>query len=145
MVCVAYSAQPSKSTRKAAPKAAPKKAPAKKKTVTASSKKKSTARARTSSSRRRRPSYRAGQQKPAPERYADIQRALAQRGYFSGETDGKWGDHSVEALKKFQASQNLKPDGKLSSLSLIALGLGPKRLESVQQPPLRQQPPPAPQ
>jgi hypothetical protein len=36
----------------------------------------------------------------------------------------------VEALKRFQADQNLTPDGKLGSLSLIALGLGPKRLSA---------------
>jgi hypothetical protein len=30
-------------------------------------------------------------------------------------------------LKKFQAEQNLESSGKINSLSLIALGLGPKR------------------
>jgi len=33
----------------------------------------------------------------------------------------------VEALKRFQASQNIDANGKINSLSLIALGLGPKR------------------
>ena len=40
----------------------------------------------------------------------------------------QWGPESVDALKRFQADQNLMPDGKINSLSLIALGLGPKRL-----------------
>jgi hypothetical protein len=33
----------------------------------------------------------------------------------------------VDALKRFQRDQNIGDDGKLGSLSLIALGLGPKR------------------
>ena len=67
---------------------------------------------------------------PTKERYQQIQQALADKGYFSGETNGAWGPDSMEALKRFQADQNLTPDGKLSSLSLIALGLGPKRLSA---------------
>ena len=68
------------------------------------------------------------QQAPTPERYQEIQQALAKKGYFQGEASGKWGADSDEALKRFQADQNLTPDGKINSLSLIALGLGPKRL-----------------
>jgi peptidoglycan hydrolase-like protein with peptidoglycan-binding domain len=72
-------------------------------------------------------SWRTGQQQPAPERYRGIQEALIGRGYLEGPATGEWGPQSVEALKKFQLEQNLKGDGKLDSLSLIALGLGPKR------------------
>ena len=57
----------------------------------------------------------------------EIQQALANRGYFTGDVNGVWGPESVEALKKFQEAQKLSPDGKLGALSLIALGLGPKR------------------
>ncbi len=71
---------------------------------------------------------RAYQQVPTPERYKEIQQALAQKGCYKGEANGEWGSDSSEALKHFQADQNLTPDGKLGSLSLIALGLGPKRL-----------------
>ena len=67
------------------------------------------------------------QSAPTPERYMEIQQALANKGYFTGEVNGVWGSESVEALKKFQAAQNLSPDGKLGALSLIGLGLGPKR------------------
>ena len=67
---------------------------------------------------------------PTKERYQQIQQALASKGYFSGEANGQWGPDSAEALKRFQADQNLTPDGKLTSLSLIALGLGPKRLSA---------------
>ena len=71
----------------------------------------------------RRRSY---QQTPTPERYKEIQQAMASKGYFQGEVNGEWKSDSVDALKRFQAEQNLTPDGKLSALSLIALGLGPK-------------------
>jgi len=68
------------------------------------------------------PSY---QQHPDPQRYAEIQRALADRGYFHGAADGEWKDDSVDALKRFQADQKLPDDGKISALTLTGLGLGP--------------------
>ena len=70
---------------------------------------------------------RAAQQQPTVERYKEIQQALADKGYFRGPVDGAWGSDSVEALKRFQREQNLEDDGKIGSLSLIALGLGPQR------------------
>ncbi len=71
----------------------------------------------------RRPS----QTQPSTDRYKEIQQALADKGYFNGAVDGSWGTDSVESLKRFQRDQNIGDDGKLGSLSLIALGLGPKR------------------
>ena len=70
---------------------------------------------------------RSTQKEPAPERYKEIQQSLADKGYFAGPVNGTWGPGSVEALKRFQRDQNIGDDGKLGSLSLIALGLGPKR------------------
>jgi len=70
------------------------------------------------------------QLQPSPERYREIQQALADKGYFSGTPDGVWGATSTDALKRFQHDQNLTEDGKVDSLSLIALGLGPKRAVS---------------
>ena len=67
------------------------------------------------------------QSAPSQERYREIQQALAERGYYDGAVDGVWNNSSVEALRRFQLDQNLEPDGKLGALSLIALGLGPKR------------------
>ena len=67
------------------------------------------------------------QQQPSANRYKEIQQALADKGYFQGPVDGAWNTGSVEALKRFQKDQNLDADGKIGSLSLIALGLGPKR------------------
>jgi peptidoglycan hydrolase-like protein with peptidoglycan-binding domain len=74
------------------------------------------------------------QQAPTPDRYREIQQALEAKGYFHGEPNGAWGADSADALKRFQAEQNLMPDGKINSLSLIALGLGPKRLTAKSDP-----------
>ena len=57
----------------------------------------------------------------------EIQQALADKGYYRGTINGEWDAESVEALKRFQADQNLAVDGKIGALSLIALGLGPRR------------------
>jgi murein L,D-transpeptidase YcbB/YkuD len=73
------------------------------------------------------------QQQPTADRYKEIQQALAEKGYFQGPVDGSWNAGSVEALKRFQKDQNLDSDGKIGSLSLIALGLGPKRGETAAQ------------
>jgi len=63
--------------------------------------------------------------RPSAERYAQIQSALAKAGYFEGSANGVWGDSSVEALRRFQEDNGQDPTGKLDSLSLIKLGLGP--------------------
>jgi hypothetical protein len=72
-------------------------------------------------------SRRWAQQQPSAERYKEIQQALAERGYFHGDPNGTWGSESIDSLKRFQHDQSLAEDGKIGSLSLIALGLGPKR------------------
>jgi len=64
---------------------------------------------------------------PDTDRYQQIQQALAQKGYFKGEANGEWGDESVAALKQYQTDQKIPNDGKITSLSLIGLGLGPNR------------------
>jgi hypothetical protein len=79
-----------------------------------------------------RASRRAVQTAPTPERYREIQQALATKGYFKGDSNGRWGADSIDALKRFQHDQNLDQTGKLDSVSLIALGLGPKRSLSAQ-------------
>ena len=70
---------------------------------------------------------RSSQVQPSSERYKEIQQALSEKGYFGGSADGNWGPESMDALKRFQHDQNITEDGKISSLSIIALGLGPKR------------------
>ncbi|HEY3827395.1 MAG TPA: peptidoglycan-binding domain-containing protein [Bryobacteraceae bacterium] len=63
---------------------------------------------------------------PTPDRYKEIQQALVDKGYLKSDANGVWDNDSVEALRQFQTDQKLTPTGKLSSASLIALGLGPK-------------------
>ena len=73
---------------------------------------------------------------PTPQRYKEIQDALAAKGYLNPEdASGAWNQASVDALKKFQAGQNLDSTGKINSLSLIALGLGPRRETAAPKPP----------
>jgi peptidoglycan hydrolase-like protein with peptidoglycan-binding domain len=67
------------------------------------------------------------QQQPTPERYQEIQQALIDKGFLAGPATGKWDAQSADALKRFQADQKLASTGKLDALSLIRLGLGPKR------------------
>jgi peptidoglycan hydrolase-like protein with peptidoglycan-binding domain len=94
---------------------------------------KSAARPRTYT-RYRAPARPASQQAPTPERYKEIQQAMADKGYFKGNVDGLWSQESVDSLKHFQADQNLPAEGKLDSLSLIGLGLGPKRMTAQSAP-----------
>ena len=76
----------------------------------------------------KRTTWRNRQLAPTPERYKEIQAALSAKGYLNAEqANGQWTDTSAAALKKFQADQNIEANGKINSLSLIALGLGPKR------------------
>lgn len=71
--------------------------------------------------------WRTRQLAPSSDRYEEIQQALAAKGYLQPEeATGSWDQNSTDALKRFQAEQNLSATGKINSLSLIALGLGPK-------------------
>lgn len=64
---------------------------------------------------------------PTPDRYKQIQTALAAKGYLKPEdANGSWNQASVDGLKRFQSEQNIESTGKINSLSLIVLGLGPK-------------------
>ena len=61
------------------------------------------------------------------DRFKQIQMTLRTKGYNPGPIDGQWGGQSAAALKRFEADHNLPADGKLDSLVLIMLGLGPQR------------------
>jgi Putative peptidoglycan binding domain len=75
-----------------------------------------------------RTTWRNRQMAPTPERYKEIQDALVAKGYLKPEdATGGWSQTSSDALKRFQSDQNIESTGKINSLSLIALGLGPKR------------------
>jgi len=94
---------------------------------TSSAKKQTTSTARKTTVKRRTARRPAVQQQPTKERYAEIQQALIDRGFLEGPASGVWDRQSVEALKRFQESERLEPTGKITALSLIRLGLGPKR------------------
>ena len=145
MIVLVWSADGAVAPRKKAPAkktAAKKKASTAKKSGAAASSKKG---ASTASSRKpgttaksassrgkktagKRVTWRNRQLSPSPDRYREIQGALAAKGFLNPEdATGTWNQASSDALKKFQAEQNLESNGKINSLSLIALGLGPHR------------------
>jgi hypothetical protein len=76
---------------------------------------------------------------PTPERYQEIQQAMVAKGYGPQAPNGVWGPEWSSALKHYQQDQKIEPTGKLNSMSLITLGLGPKR-----EPPAGVTAPPAP-
>lgn len=78
----------------------------------------------------RKPKY-STQQSPTSDRYREIQQALIDKGFLEGEATGEWNQQSIDALKKFEQSQKLREDGKIDSMSLIALGLGPARTQDL--------------
>lgn len=72
---------------------------------------------------------------PTPERFKEIQDALVAKGYLKPEdVAGGWNQTSMDALKRFQGEQNIEASGKINSLSLIALGLGPKHDSNLTKP-----------
>jgi peptidoglycan hydrolase-like protein with peptidoglycan-binding domain len=89
-------------------------------------------------------SWRSRQLAPTPERYKQIQSALAERGYLKDAPNGVWDAQSADALKHFQQEQNLEPSGRVNSLSLIALGLGAKHGTAPASNPAQAPPPPNP-
>ncbi len=119
-------------------KSTAKKPPAQAKAGSRSSKAKKTARStkRRRSSSRRAAARSKAPRSPEPERIKEIQTALASRGY-DVEPSGVWDTRSVEAVKKFQDDndiKNLTGKGKLDSLTLIALGLGPNHGPQAEKP-----------
>lgn len=117
-------------TTKAAPKtAAPKAAVAAKPTAKSRSSVSHTTSASRNAKGARRPvtsTVRSRQSQPTPERYKEIQQALADKGYLKAEPTGVWDSQSVEALQRFQTDRKLQVTGKINAPSLIDLGLGPK-------------------
>jgi Putative peptidoglycan binding domain len=65
------------------------------------------------------------QMTPTPERYKEIQQALVDKGYLKSEPNGVWDAQSIDALRQFQTDKKLSVTGRISSASLIGLGLGP--------------------
>ena len=132
MAAFAWGVQPAAS-------AAKKKAPVKKAAVKSAAKKpgaqsKARAAVHTASAKKsattvpvKRTTWRNRQATPSSDRYREIQNALVAKGYLPADAaGGAWDQASADALKKFQSEQSLDSSGKINSLSLIALGLGPR-------------------
>ena len=71
---------------------------------------------------------------PTPDRYREIQDALASKGYLSSPGTGVWDQQSMDAMKRFLQDQKLEPTGKLTARSLTALGLNVKQPENAADP-----------
>lgn len=63
----------------------------------------------------------AGLAQDAKPNFADIQRALAIRGYNVGQVDGLWGRRSINALAAFQKAEGLSATGELDRATLSRL------------------------
>jgi peptidoglycan hydrolase-like protein with peptidoglycan-binding domain len=64
-----------------------------------------------------------------------IQAALKNAGYYTGEIDGKIGPMTKKAIKDFQAANSLEADGKVGTKTWAALSihLNPQTVESPSQ------------
>lgn len=76
------------------------------------------------------PSDSSGGQKMSPRnlnssQIEQIQQSLDNKGFKSGQADGKWGPQTMSALKNFQKSHNMSSTGNLDGQTIAALGLNP--------------------
>ena len=139
------------SSSKSTPKSGPAKSGTTKSTKTASSKTSPTkagTKARTKAGTKNAkaapaPTWRNRQQAPTADRYRQIQQALVDKGYLKSEPSGVWDADSTDAMQRFQSDQQLPPTGKITSASLIGLGLGGKSAGAPEAAPLPGSSPPA--
>jgi hypothetical protein len=68
-----------------------------------------------------------GQHTIDPERTRQIQEALIQQHYLSGEPNGKWDQSTKDALAKYQGANGWQTKSLPDSRALIKLGLGPDK------------------
>jgi peptidoglycan hydrolase-like protein with peptidoglycan-binding domain len=61
---------------------------------------------------------------PTAARISEIQSALAAKGAYKGQPNGKWDNATMQAVRDFQSSHGLTATGKLDALTLQKLGLG---------------------
>jgi peptidoglycan hydrolase-like protein with peptidoglycan-binding domain len=52
-----------------------------------------------------------------------IQQALTQKGYSTGNVDGRWNQQTAAAARSFQQAQNMEPTGTLTIPLVYGLGL----------------------
>ncbi len=72
-----------------------------------------------------------GQQAIDPERVTQIQQALINAHYLTGEADGSWDSHTIAAMQKFQADNNWQTKLMPDSRALMKLGLGPDYSDAI--------------
>lgn len=59
----------------------------------------------------------------SPNEVMQVQTRLSQMGLNPGQTDGRWGSQTKEALENFQRQHGLSPTGNLNLTTLSALGV----------------------
>lgn len=64
------------------------------------------------------------QNEPTPDRYREIQGALASKGYLKSPPSGAWDAETEDAMRRYQADNQFEATGRINSKSLIGLGLG---------------------
>ncbi len=65
------------------------------------------------------------------ERASEIQQALINKGYLSGEPTGVWDSQSASAMQKFQGDNGWQTRITPDARALIKLGLGPQQTASA--------------
>ncbi len=65
-----------------------------------------------------------GQRSIQPERVIQIQQALIDAHYLTGEPNGRWDDATIAAMKKYQADNGWQTKLTPDSRALVKLGLG---------------------
>jgi peptidoglycan hydrolase-like protein with peptidoglycan-binding domain len=118
-------AVPQSSSKNPPKKAAPAKSTATTKAVPSQSAPQSAAN-KSAAAKKKRIAAAPKQNAPTQDRMREIQQALTQKG-FTVAPSGMLDPATADALRRFQGQQNLPSTGKLDSMTLISLGLGPKR------------------
>jgi hypothetical protein len=67
------------------------------------------------------------------ERATEIQTALIQRGYLTGEPSGTWDKETVAAMEKLQGENGWQTKVTPDARALIKLGLGPNQQQATTQ------------
>ncbi len=63
-----------------------------------------------------------------------MQQTLKDRGLYTGEVDGVWGEKTQSAVRQFQQSQNMEATGKVNAQTLAALGIQTGEMAQAEQP-----------
>ena len=74
-----------------------------------------------------------GQRQIDPERTREIQTALIQKNYMTGEATGEWTPETEAAMQKFQSDNGWQTKLMPDSRALIKLGLGPNSIAGAAQ------------